>query len=282
MSIIKCPVCGEQLTQRQNAYVCEHKHSFDIAAKGYVNLLPSNRKNSKQPGDNKQMVHSRNQFLNAGFYAKLSDTINTLVLDHFSCGKRGSGEVHILDSGCGEGYYLGSLAKAFTSQQINASFYGIDISKEAIRIAASRSRNIFLGVASSFDLPVMSGTIDCLLQAFSPCSDAEFYRVLRKEGLLISVIPGRKHLLGLKQFLYEQPYENDEMEYPLTSFQKVNQVRVSYPITLCDRELIGHLFRMTPYFWRTGAEKVQELEQLEALETLCEFVITVYSPRKLL
>ncbi|NLO38429.1 MAG: methyltransferase domain-containing protein [Ruminiclostridium sp.] len=278
MSIVKCPVCGNVLVRSQNAYVCERNHSFDIAAKGYVNLLPSNRKNSKQPGDNKQMIHSRNIFLNAGFYAKLSETINTLVLQHLS-GKQVGREAHILDSGCGEGYYLASLAKTFTSRQIHASFYGIDISKEAMRIAAGRSRDIFFAVASSFDLPVMSETIDCLLQAFSPCSDAEFHRVLRKDGLLISVIPGRKHLLGLKQFLYEQPYENDEMEYPLTSFQKVDQVRVSYSIALHDRELIGHLFRMTPYFWRTGAEKVKELEQLETLETLCEFVITVYSPR---
>ena len=104
MSIVKCPVCGNVLVRSQNAYVCERNHSFDIAAKGYVNLLPSNRKNSKQPGDNKQMIHSRNIFLNAGFYAKLSETINTLVLQHLS-GKQVGREAHILDSGCGEGYW---------------------------------------------------------------------------------------------------------------------------------------------------------------------------------
>lgn len=274
---IKCPVCGEPLYKQQNAYVCGKKHTFDIASRGYVNLLPSNRKNSKEPGDNKQMVHSRNIFLNAGFYAKLSETINNLALEHFTW-ERGRA-VHILDSGCGEGYYLDSLSKAFTARQIDASFCGIDISKEAIRLACTRNKDIFFAVASSFELPVMPGTIDCLLQAFSPCSDLEFHRVLRKDGMLISVIPGRKHLFGLKKFLYEQPYENDEMEYPLASFHKEKQIRVSCTITLDDRVLIGHLFRMTPYFWRTSAEKVKELEELDTLETPCEFVITVYSPR---
>lgn len=224
------------------------------------------------------MVHSRNLFLNAGFYAKLSEAINTLVLEHFSTIKQNNRTFHILDSGCGEGYYLDSLACTITKQQYNSAFYGIDISREAIRIACTRNKNIFFAVASSFDLPVMSNTVDCLLQAFSPCSNEEFHRVLRKDGMLISVIPGKKHLFGLKEFLYDKPYENDETEYPLTSFRKEKQIRVAYPITLFDRELIGHLFRMTPYFWRTSADKAKQLEELETLETPCEFVITVYKP----
>lgn len=277
MNIMKCPVCGNLLHHRHNAYICEKNHTFDIASKGYVHLLPANRKKSSEPGDNKQMVHSRNIFLNAGFYAKLSEAINAVALEHFDA-KKGSRAVHILDSGCGEGYYLNSLAGLLTPRQTNTLLYGIDISKEAIRIACSRNKSIIFAVASSFDLPVMSKTVDCLLQAFSPCSDGEFHRVLRKDGMLISVIPGRKHLFGLKKFLYEQPYENDEMEYPLTSFRKEKQIRVAYAITLTDPTLIGHLFRMTPYFWRTSAEKAKELEKLETLETPCEFVITVYSP----
>lgn len=277
MNILKCPVCGNILHHRQTAYICEKNHSFDIASKGYVNLLPANRKSSRDPGDNKQMVQSRSIFLNAGYYAKLSEAINTLALEHFSA-KKSNRTVHILDSGCGEGYYLDSLAPIISKQHCNAAFYGIDISREAVRIACTRNKSTFFAVASSFSLPILSGTIDCLLQVFSPCSNEEFHRVLRKDGMLISVIPGRWHLFGLKEFLYDKPYENDETEYPLTSFRKEKQIRVAYTITLSDRALIGHLFRMTPYFWRTSADKVKELEEIETLETPCEFIITVYSP----
>lgn len=279
MSIITCPVCGNLLQKQQHSYICDKKHTFDIASKGYVNLLTANRKNSKDPGDNKGMVLSRHSFLNAGFYGKLSEAVNKLVIRHFTknsvCRHR-----RILDSGCGEGYYIDSLVRGCIAQKIEASCYGIDISKEAIKLASSRNKNIFFAVASSFELPVLSNSVDCLLQVFSPCSDAEFHRVLREDGILIAVIPGRKHLFGLKEILYEQPYENDEMEYSLPSFIKAEQVRVTYEITLRDPEIIRHLFRMTPYYWRTSADKVETLNKTEVLETACEFVVTLYQTTK--
>lgn len=49
--------------------ICSNRHSFDQARSGYVNLLPVNQKRTKQPGDNKQMVHARTQFLDAGYYS---------------------------------------------------------------------------------------------------------------------------------------------------------------------------------------------------------------------
>ena len=59
---LTCPVCGEKtsspplLKYYGNALRCPKNHCFDISAKGYVNLLLSQHKNVKDPGDSKEMV----------------------------------------------------------------------------------------------------------------------------------------------------------------------------------------------------------------------------------
>ena len=54
-----CPLCGNPLIQQERAWVCENRHSFDIARQGYVNLLPVQQKRSLQPGDTKEQVASK-------------------------------------------------------------------------------------------------------------------------------------------------------------------------------------------------------------------------------
>lgn len=57
-----CPVCHKPLLEREKSLTCENSHSFDIAGKGYVNLLLSQDKNSKDPGDNKDMAKAGSAF----------------------------------------------------------------------------------------------------------------------------------------------------------------------------------------------------------------------------
>ena len=77
MNIIKthnlaCPIDGERLTLREKQMICESGHTFDIARQGYVNLLPVQHKRTKQPGDSKEMVLARTQFLNSGAYEPIA------------------------------------------------------------------------------------------------------------------------------------------------------------------------------------------------------------------
>ena len=273
--IIKCPVCSKTLTVQGSSYVCDNKHTFDIASKGYVNLLLSNQKNSKEPGDNKQMIIARNTFLNTGFYKRLSESINSIALQHLKEDSE-TEPVNILDAGCGEGYYIDSLEKSLESNNNKANLFGFDISKAAIRIASSRSKNIWFAIASSYNIPITSKSIGCLLQLFAPCCDSEFNRVLKDDGIAISVIPGKRHLLGLKELLYDDPYVNDEVEYPLISFKPINKTHIEYDITLEDQDSIKNLLMMTPYYWRTNIQKINKLYEISILKTPVEFIITTY------
>ena len=55
------------------ALCLQNGHSFDLAAAGYLHLLPSNRMRAKIPGDNKQMVQARRDILSKGYYQPVSD-----------------------------------------------------------------------------------------------------------------------------------------------------------------------------------------------------------------
>ncbi|KIL41869.1 hypothetical protein SD70_04445 [Gordoniibacillus kamchatkensis] len=277
--IMICPVCHQGLKVNGNSYVCSNKHTFDIASKGYVNLLLSHQKNSKEPGDNKQMVLARNAFLNTGYYQRLSETINGIVVDYMKSGKQLK-SANILDAGCGEGYYSDSLDKALKTDGIEANLFGIDISKDAVKLAATRNKTICFAIASTYHIPIAANTIDCLLQLFSPYSNHEFDRVMKKDSILISVIPGQHHLFGLKKLLYENPYANDEQEHPLVSFEPIGKLQLQYDIVIEDAETIKNLLMMTPYYWRTNLQKIQKLYEIDRLETPVDFVITTYAKKR--
>src|SRR5437763_11948883 len=128
--LLACPFCNFHLAQRDNTLVCTNSHVFDIAKEGYINLL-----RKKLPGDTKEMLIARRNFLEQRYYQPLSDTINALVSTTFD---PETPSFNILDAGCGEGYYLGRLQGHLANQmpRTQRCYMGLDISKEDIRMAA--------------------------------------------------------------------------------------------------------------------------------------------------
>ena len=62
-SLFRCPLCGTPLEREETRWLCPNRHSFDRAAAGYVNLLPANKKHSRDPGDDRKMVAARAAYL---------------------------------------------------------------------------------------------------------------------------------------------------------------------------------------------------------------------------
>lgn len=65
-SLFRCPLCSAPLEREDSRWFCPNRHSFDRAAAGYVHLLPTNKKHSRDPGDDKDMVAARSAFLEKG------------------------------------------------------------------------------------------------------------------------------------------------------------------------------------------------------------------------
>lgn len=255
-----CPVCGGKLQKIDRIYRCGDGHSFDIAKEGYVNLLRAS-KNGDLIGDDKISARSRRDFLNKDYYASLRQELCRMFAE-----KNGN----LLDICCGEGYYTAALGG-----NPNLQVYGFDISREMVRLAAKRGSGIYF-VANMAAIPVADESMDHCIHLFAPFNETAFARTLKPGGRLYTVVPGKYHLWGLKQALYDTPYENDE-KLPQTEILRfVGNHKVTANITLASQEDIQAVFRMTPYFFHTSDKDKEKLLQLTSLETPVEFLIAEY------
>ena len=95
----------------------------------------------------------------------------------------------------------------------------------------------------------------------------------------MTAIPGRNHLFGLKQVLYDAPYYNDEKEPGAEGLEVMERVRVRSEITLGSQQDINALFQMTPYYYHTPTDGMNRLQRLDMLTTPIEFVLIIYKKK---
>lgn len=260
-----CPTCKQSLTLENKTLKCENNHCYDLAKQGYVNLLMANQMHSKNPGDTKEMVDSRRRFLGKKHYDIFAQTICELVK------KYAQKASFILDCGCGEGYYTNNY-----SNVTDADIVGFDISKSAVKAAAGSYKHINFAVASCFNIPIKSDVCDLLVNIFSPMAVEEFSRVLKKDGVFIYAIPGKKHLYELKEILYENPYENEEKDSFYDGFELLERVTVKGEAKLSTVQEVWDLFSMTPYYWKTDVAGSAKLKLVDRLDTQIHFDFLVY------
>lgn len=266
MSHFCCPVCKRALVEQGNTLRCENEHSFDKARSGYVNLLRSQQSALKRHGDDKRMLAARRTFLDRGFYKSLQELVCLTVY------RETNTHGVLLDAGCGEGYYTAAVQSAVPS----LSVCGVDISKDALHMAASRSKDMELAVASVFSLPVADGAADTLVSVFAPTADSEFARVLKTGGVLIRVIPTERHLFGLKAAIYKEPRLNKPERIEIEGFSLVHRQELRYELTLDTAQDIRALFEMTPYFYKTGQADQERLLARRSLCTEIGFAVLTY------
>lgn len=263
-----CPVCRTGLFKTEKTYICKNGHSFDIAKKGYVNLLMSG--NGGQHGDDKTMISARADFLNRGFYNPLSEKICECINRHYK------ENPVILDAGCGECKYTADIYESLKRKGKNATVIGVDISKEALGFAKRRTNKLNLAVASCADIPVEAESADVLVNIFAPFMPEEFKRVIKHDGIIVRVYPLAKHLWELKELIYEKPYENPETDMGEDGLILKEKIDVKYNMEFKTNEDIMSLFAMTPYFYRTREEDKKKLEAAESLTCRAEFGMAIY------
>ncbi len=266
-----CPICSGPLHSNQSgkSYVCHNQHSFDLAKEGYLNLLPVQHKHSKEPGDSKQMLIARREFLEAGFYEPMAKAVAMMIDANRT---KGQG-VRLLDLGCGEGYYSRKISfYCNLSEQI--ILHGVDIAKFAIAAAAKKQPDTRFIVASSNRLPYPDQYFDFVLRVFAPSGDDELKRVLKSSGLLLTVTPGPRHLWQLKEFIYAEVKEHASECLVPQGFERLAAQRISYKITPNSQQRIA-LLQMTPFAWRASESVQQFLNSVSELEIETDFILTL-------
>lgn len=258
---LACPLDGAALTDSGGIWQCGHGHSFDVARQGYINLLPVQKKRSRDPGDGKDMVAARQRFLAAGHYAPVARAISTAVLTGLASRR----EASVLDAGCGEGYYLRQLA-CLAQRRPCLTLLGLDISKWAVQSAAKQDRDVRWIVGSNANVPALSGSLDRVLCMFGFPVYSEFARVLRDDGLLIQLDPGREHLRELREIIYPRlkPARDIEDDVP-AGFERVASDTIRYVADIQGAGLVQDLLLMTPHLYRANAEGRARAAALESL-----------------
>ena len=186
--MLTCSVRDCQLPLRREArrVVCDAGHAFDVARSGYINLLPPQDRRSRHPGDTAAAVAARRRIHDRGVTATFLDHILTLT--------RPQPEDVVLDAGCGEGFFLGSLA-----ERTGCSAHGVDIAIAAVDAAAKRYPQCEWIVANADRrIPYADRAFSLVLAITGRLNAAEFRRVLQPEGKLLAAVPAPDDLIELR------------------------------------------------------------------------------------
>ncbi len=249
--VLRCPLDHHPLKLDIGCLRCPDGHVFDIASQGYVNLLGAADKRSRNPGDGKEMVTARRDFLNAGHYQPAADALNRLVEPLVS------NNSVIVDAGCGEGYYLQQLAKKIAASGVlKPSLVGFDISKSAIRAATRRSNATWL-VASNRNIPLVANSVDCVLSLFGFPILNSFRSVLKASGSLILVDAGPQHLIELRKVIYPQVHHSDSkmlQQVCAAGFLPEKTSTLQFQTDPLSQLEVHQLLSMTPHLFRATKE----------------------------
>ncbi len=186
--MLQCPVrdCQMALVREGRRLRCKRGHSFDVARSGYVNLLQPQERRSKHPGDTAAAVAARRRLHDRGVTEPLLRAIADILM-------ASPGDI-VLDAGCGDGFYLGSLAS-----QTGFEAHGVDISIPAVDAAARRYPGCEWIVANADRaVPYADRSFSIVLSITARMNAGEFRRVLRDDGRLLVAIPAPDDLIELR------------------------------------------------------------------------------------
>ncbi len=235
MTPFVCPLCAGPLFRDGGSLRCDRRHAFDVARQGYVNLL---RKPTETLYEDRALFAARRVAFAAGFFAPLCEAIRALLPD-----------CTVLDAGCGEGSMLAALLGADIARGV-----GLDISREAVRMAAATYKGAAWCVADLCAIPLLDASVGAVVNVLTPANYAEFARVLAPGGLLIKAVPGGAHLCEVRAFSGVAPDGKpggEAAELFPKRFSAVERVDVRYS-TPCDAALFSAIYRMTPLTARTA------------------------------
>ena len=241
MVTLVCPVraCGAPLSRDDRALVCPRGHRFDRARSGYHNLLQPQERRSRQPGDSAAALAARRRLFDRGH----GDWLVPHLLAAVDALRLPPGAA-VLDVGCGEGFYLGTLAR---ERRIEA--HGLDISAPAVDLAARRyPEPAWIVGNADRTLPYAAGSFDLALALTSRVNSGELRRVLAPSapaartatgagaarpssgGFLLLAVPAADDLVELRAAVLGEGRLRDRLRPALASlaaqFELVRHVTV--------------------------------------------------------
>lgn len=264
--------CDEPLRRCDRSFTCARGHSYDIARRGYVNLLQPQDRKSSNPGDSKEAVEARVAVLAAG--------VGRIILESFvdrACALvLGGAPPVVVDLGCGAGDTLAAFAAAEPIAGI-----GIDLSTYAVESAARRFPALTWVVANADrQLPLRDASVALVMSVHARRNPVECRRVLDRRGYLLVAVPASDDLIELREAVQGAAVPRERVDALIAEHEALFTVVHQSTIrerTLCERDTLLHLLRGTYRGERTReAARVGQLDRLEV--TLASDIVT-FAPR---
>lgn len=252
-ALFACPLCGGSLTAQETSLRCERGHDFALSSKGYGDFAPN------QPPSlyDKPLFESRRRILAGPFYKPLTETLRKTLSAFAPAGP-------VLDAGCGEGSFLKALYPETTAFPL----FGVDLSREGVRLAARGGGQQLFLVGDLTRLPFRDKTFSVLLNILSPACYPAFARVLTEEGILVKAVPEEGYLREIRTLagerLSKERYSNEAVVSLFKekfSLIREETVEAVFPVTT---EEARDFLTMTPLTSRIDkkdlpAEKLREI-----------------------
>jgi 23S rRNA (guanine745-N1)-methyltransferase len=257
--IFQCPICNSPMkVYETKSLICMiNNHTFDFTKHGYVNFITQ----SIKVGYDKKLFEARRKLITeSGFFDPLNETIAQIINEEHEITKNDK-PLLILDAGCGEGTQLSTICDLVSEHsRITVTGAGIDISKEGILAASKSYRNQIWSVSDLANTPFQDSQFNIILNVLSPSNYSEFDRLLKKNGLVIKIVPKRDYLLELRQFFYndmnKKPYSSEKIINLFNkNYRSVQNINLRYVKSL-DKSAIPLLIQMTPLSWGCSMEQI--------------------------
>lgn len=249
---LQCPVCGSRLALQGACLECAKHHTFDINRHGYVDLR-RHRNNSAHYTDG--FFSARRWVMQEkGLYSDAIDAIRGMT-------SRLHGN-RIADIGCGDGFITRAVG----------CFIGLDISLDAIKCAARGGGSTLWVCGDGAHVPIADCAVDMVLNVFAPADYAQFARIA-PAGILIKVIPGRKHMWQLRAAL-GLPQETDSSAQDLLrlrGLEIIDRKAVAQTTRLNSTEEARRIAAMSPVAFSRGNTPVTR-QSVPEITTDCTII----------
>ncbi len=282
--LFRCPICSRPLKMDgSRSMICGSRHCFDLSKDGYINLIP----HAVRSKYNKELFTSRRETSRHGLFDPLIDAIRNKIED---MAPSRSGELRILDAGCGEGSHLAAILSALQKPDApDILGVGVDIAKEGIRLAAKTGAPAIWCAADLAGSPFADRQFNVILNILSPANYQEFQRLLRVDGMLIKVIPGSRYLQEIRALFQGEaanqpspaadsttrrlvPATGRTAELFGRNFASVDVQHVEYGMLVAG-EALEHLLRMTPLSWGVPEEAIQQAAEQGPLRVTFDYEV---------
>ncbi len=268
MHTLACPKCHLPLTKVNTSYLCPNKHCYDLSKQSYLNVLLNPDKATNDPGDSTESLEARTKFLSKGYYDSIVQTV-VATLQKYS-----TDSMHIVDIGCGEGYYMHRIKQALGNTH---TYYGLDIAKRAIKMATRYTKDVYWLVGNSKNLPLLDHSIDFALALFTVVNEKELLRIIKKDGYIIHITANPNHLVEIKKQIYDtikvKSDANIRLDFPI-----IESFNLVQPVSINNHEDAYNLIKMTPHYYHIKKEKRSVLDTIDHLEVTIDCKVTVYQP----